>query len=107
MAASFGANMANTTLAASTSLLPTSLGGASVAVLDFKGIERLSPLFFVSPFQINYQIPAGTAPGPALLKFINGVQTVTGSTIVAPSAISIFTTNASGSGPAAALDAFT
>ncbi|MFN0107256.1 MAG: choice-of-anchor B family protein [Blastocatellia bacterium] len=105
--ASFGANLANTTLAASTSLLPTSLGGASVAVLDFKGVERLSPLFFVSPNQINFQIPVGTAAGPALLKFINGVQTVTGSTIVAPSANSIFTTNASGSGPAAALDAFT
>jgi uncharacterized protein (TIGR03437 family) len=105
--AGFGANLANTTLAASTSLLPTSLGGASVAVVDFKGVERLSPLFFISPNQINYQVPAGTAPGPALLKFTNGVQIVTGSTIVAPSAISIFTTNASGSGPAAALDAFT
>lgn len=105
--AGFGANLANTTLAASTSLLPTSLGGASVSVVDFKGVERLSPLFFASPNQINYQIPAGTAPGPALLKFTSGAQTVTGSTIVAPSAISIFTTNASGSGPAAALDAFT
>ncbi|MBS1791717.1 MAG: hypothetical protein JST85_28675 [Acidobacteria bacterium] len=107
IAASFGTNLANTTLGATTSLLPTSLGGASVAVLDFKGVERLSPLFFVSPNQINFEIPAGTAPGPALLKFTNGAQTVTGTTIVSPSAISIFTANASGSGPAAALDAFT
>lgn len=105
--AGFGTALADATLSASSSLLPTSLGGASVAVVDFKGVERLSPLFFASPTQINYQIPAGTAPGPALLKFINGAQTVTGSTIIAPSAISIFTTNASGSGPAAALDAFT
>lgn len=107
IAAGFGVNLANTTLGAATSLLPTSLGGASVGVVDFKGIERLSPLFFVSPNQVNFQIPAGTAPGPALLKFTNGTQTVTGSTIVSSSAISIFTTNASGSGPAAALDAFT
>ncbi|MDX2043994.1 MAG: choice-of-anchor B family protein [Acidobacteriota bacterium] len=104
--AGFGTNLASATLAASTSLLPTSLGGASVAVMDFKGVERLSPLFFVSPNQINFQIPAETAAGPALLKFTNGAQAVTGSTIVAPSAISIFTTNASGSGEAAALDAF-
>ena len=105
--AGFGVNLSNATLSATSSLLPTSLGGASIAVLDFKGVERLSPLFFVSPFQINYQIPAGTAPGPALLKFTNGAQVVTGSTIVASSAISIFTTNLSGTGPAAALDAFT
>lgn len=106
IAAAFGVNLANTTLGATTSLLPTFLGGASVSVLDFKGVERLSPLFFVSPTQVNFEIPAGTAPGPALLKFTNGSQTVTGATIVLQSAISIFTTNASGTGPAAALDAF-
>ncbi len=106
IAAAFGVNLANTTLGATTSLLPTLLGGASVSVLDFKGVERLSPLFFVSPTQVNFEIPPGTAPGPALLKFINGGQTVTGATIVSQSAISIFTTNASGTGPAAALDAF-
>lgn len=104
--AGFGVNLSNATLSATSSLLPTSLGGASVAVLDFKGVERLSPLFFVSPFQINYQIPPGTAPGPALVKFNNNGQLVTGSTIVFASAISIFTTDLSGSGPAAALDAF-
>ncbi len=106
IAAGFGVNLANTTLGATTSLLPTLLGGASVSVLDFKGVERLSPLFFVSPTQVNFEIPPGTAPGPALLKFTNGSQTVTGATIVSQSAISIFTTNASGTGPAAALDAF-
>ncbi len=106
IAAAFGVNLANTTLSASTSLLPTSLGGASISVVDFKGVERMAPLFFISPFQINYQIPAGTTPGPALLKFNNNGQLVTGSTIVAPSAISIFTANSSGSGEAAALDAF-
>jgi len=104
--AGFGVNLANVTLVASTSLLPTSLGGASVSVVDFKGVERLSPLFFVSPLQINYQIPSGTAPGPALIKFNNNGQIVSGSTIVSTSAISIFTANASGSGEAAALDAF-
>ena len=29
------------------------------------GVERLAPLFFVSPTQINYELPAGTAIGEA------------------------------------------
>ncbi|HMX30469.1 MAG TPA: hypothetical protein PKC13_33125, partial [Blastocatellia bacterium] len=61
----------------------------------------------VSPSQINYEIPPGTAPGPALLKFTNGGQTVTGSTIVGVSAPAIFTQDGSGTGAAVALDAVT
>lgn len=103
----FGINLANATLTASTSLLPTTLGGANISVLDNKGVERFAPLFFVSPNQINYQIPAGTSPGAALVKFTNSNgQTISGSTIIASKAISIFTMDASGSGEAAALDAF-
>jgi uncharacterized protein (TIGR03437 family) len=45
--------------------LPKTLGGVSVAVKDVLGVERLAPLFFVSPTQINYELPAGTAIGEA------------------------------------------
>ncbi len=104
----FGINLATSTLAASISPLPIQLGGSMISVLDFKGVERFAPLFFVSPNQVNYQIPSGTAPGPALVKFTNGNgQMVTGSTIIGSSAISIFTLDATGRGAAAALDAFT
>lgn len=103
----FGTNLATSTQIAATNPLPTSLAGASVSVQDFKGVERAAPLFFVSPNQINYEIPAGTAPGAALIKFSNGNQIVTGSTIVAVSAPAIFTSDGSGTGAAIALDAFT
>jgi len=104
--AAFGSNLATATQGAPSTPLPTSIAGASITVQDSAGTERLSPLFYVSPDQINYQIPAGTAPGPALIKFNNGTsQTVTGSAIVAPTAPSIFTQDTSGA--ASALDAFT
>ncbi|MGE0126947.1 MAG: hypothetical protein AB7U82_02490 [Blastocatellales bacterium] len=106
--AAFGTNLSQAAQAASSTPLPTALAGASITVQDSAGAERPAPLFFASPNQINYQIPAGSAVGPALIKFNNGSgQTTSGSTIIAPSAPSIFTQNASGSGAASALDAFT
>jgi uncharacterized protein (TIGR03437 family) len=103
----FGSNLASVTQIATSTPLPTSIAGTSITVQDVAGIERLAPLFFVSANQINYQIPTGTAPGSALIKFTNGGQTTLGSAIIAASAPSIFTTDASGNGAAAALDAFT
>jgi uncharacterized protein (TIGR03437 family) len=104
----FGSNLASTTQVAISTPLPTSIAGVSITVQDSAGAERLAPLYFISPTQINYQIPAATALGPVLIKFNNGSgQTVLGASIIASTAPSIFTTNASGSGPAAALDAFT
>ncbi|MGH9841878.1 MAG: hypothetical protein ACREEM_24245 [Blastocatellia bacterium] len=46
---------------ASSAPLPTTLGGVSVRALDSAKTERLAPLFFVSPAQVNYQMPPGTA----------------------------------------------
>lgn len=106
--AAFGSNLAPVTQAASSTPLPTAIAGTSITVQDSAGAERPAPLFFISPNQINYQIPAGTALGPALIKFNSGSgQTSFGSTIIASSSPSIFTTNTSGAGEAAALDAFT
>ncbi len=45
--------------------LPTALAGTSVFV---NGVA--APLFFVSPGQINFQLPYGTAPGTALLQVL-------------------------------------
>jgi uncharacterized protein (TIGR03437 family) len=105
--AAFGTNLATTTLAATSLPLPTALGGSSVAIQDVLGVERLAPLYFVSPGQINYQIPAGTASGPVTVKVASGGQSSIGAAIVAAGAPSIFTLDASGAGAAAALDAFT
>jgi uncharacterized protein (TIGR03437 family) len=106
--AAFGSNLASATQIATDQPLPTSLNGTSVQVRDSLGQLRSAPLFFVSPNQINYQIPAGTAPGAATVYITNGsLSTQTGATMVAASALSIFTQDQSGNGVAVALDAFT
>jgi uncharacterized protein (TIGR03437 family) len=48
----FGTNLAATTMSASSVPLPTTLGGGTVSM---NGISV--PLFFVSPLQINFQVP--------------------------------------------------
>ena len=45
--------------------LPTTLGMVTVTVADSAGVARPAPLFYVSPRQINFEIPDGTAAGQA------------------------------------------
>ncbi len=102
IAVAFGSNLAATTAAANGSL-PTTLGGTTVKVKDSAGVERLSPLFFVSPTQVNYQIPVGTAPGPALVTIANSTGQQSQSVVqIATVAPGLFTANANGKGVAAA-----
>lgn len=42
---------------------PETLGGLSVVVTDSTGNSRRAPIYFVSPRQINYIMPRGTANG--------------------------------------------
>ncbi len=49
---------------------PTRLGGISLEVRDSKGVTRQAPLLFVSPTQINFQVPADTALGDAALAVV-------------------------------------
>jgi hypothetical protein len=51
-AALFGANLASVTVSARSIPLPTSLGSVSVLINGYA-----APLFFVSPSQINLQVP--------------------------------------------------
>jgi uncharacterized protein (TIGR03437 family) len=50
---------------------PTRLGGLSLQVWDSAGTTHLAPLLFVSPTQINFQVPAGTALGEAALSIVD------------------------------------
>lgn len=105
--AAFGQNLAPTTVAATAIPLPTSLAGTSVKVTDSNQVERLAPLFFVAPSQINYQVPAGTAPGQAFVTVTKSDgATINGVMQIISAAPAVFTVDASGTGPAAALDAF-
>ena len=65
IASAFGQNLAPGTEAATTTPLPTSLQGVSVTLIDSAGASHVCPLFFVSPGQINFVIPAAVATGTA------------------------------------------
>jgi uncharacterized protein (TIGR03437 family) len=99
--AGFGTKLATGTASASTQPLPTTLVGTTVKVRDSAGTERLAPLFFVGPGQVNYLIPAGTANGAATVTVTSGDGTVsTGTLNIVSVAPSLFSANASGQGVA-------
>jgi uncharacterized protein (TIGR03437 family) len=114
--AAFGQNLATTTQTASGVPLPTELAGTTVKVRDSAGVthlagilnaasvERPAGLFFVAPTQVNYQIPPGTAPGPATVTITSGAGAVSAGTVnIANVAPGLFAANANGQGVAAAV----
>lgn len=97
IAVTFGANLAATTAAATTIPWPTSLGGVQILVRDATGVVRPAPIYFVSPSQLLYLIPAGTAPGPAEITIGNQKLSVE----VAVTSPGIYAANQRGLGVAA------
>ena len=101
--AAFGVNLATSVAIADITPLPTTLAGTKVTVKDSLGVERLAPLFFVAPSQINYQMPPGTASGVATVTVTSGDGKLSvGSQQIALVAAGLFTANVSGEGVPAA-----
>jgi uncharacterized protein (TIGR03437 family) len=77
--------------------LPTSWDGVQVSITDANGKNWSAPLVSVSPWQVNFQVPAGVAPGNAQVQISNaaGSQTALAVPIMA-AAPSLFTLNGSG-----------
>lgn len=99
IAALFGAGLAAGTQAAATQPLSTELGGVRVRVRDAVGAERDAPLFFVSPGQINFQVPPGTSAGSATITaLLNNATVGQGTATIETVAPGLFTANASGQG---------
>lgn len=67
----FGTGFTSATASASESAT-TSLAGVTVTVEDWAGAARTAPLFFVSPGQVNFLVPDGTAAGPAAVSVVGG-----------------------------------
>jgi len=104
IAASHGTRLATSTIPATTNPLPTELAGTTIKIKDSAGSERLAPLFFVSPTQVNYEIPPGTVPGASTVTITSGDGSVsTGVALVNAVAPSLFTANQNGQGVAAAV----
>ncbi|MFN0086004.1 MAG: kelch repeat-containing protein [Blastocatellia bacterium] len=104
IAAGFGTNLATATQIATAPALPETLAGTTVRVRDGAGIERSAPLFFVSPTQLNFQIPSGVVAGAATLTVTSGDgSTATGTARILNVAPGLFSADAGGQGLAAAV----
>jgi len=100
----FGLGLTTITATAESFPLPESLAGTRVVIRDSAGVEHFAPLLFVSPGQVNYQIPAETAPGVAVVT----ITSSTGSRVeelmeISDVAPGIFAAEANGQGAAAAV----
>ena len=110
LASAFGTGFSTESATGDTLPLATSLAGTSVSVRDSQGVERKAGLLFVSPSQINYEIPAGTASGVSTVEVLRSdpstghVEVVAlGVVGISPVAPSLFTAGATGNGLAAAV----
>ena len=100
----YGANLAAGT-AQATLPLGTTLDGATVTVTDASaGVSRAALLFYVSPAQINWEIPDGTATGAATVTIANGNgMSQTGTIQIGAVSPGLFELNSSGLAAAWAL----
>ena len=103
LASLFGANLAPGTAQAGSQPLPTSLGGVTISVKDAAGVLRSAPLIYVSPGQINFELPDGTAAGAATLAVAGAGSTQMFTGTIQPVLPTLFSMNGNGMGVAAAL----
>jgi uncharacterized protein (TIGR03437 family) len=102
LASIYGSQLASLTQQAASQPLPMSLAGVTLNVRDAGGVTRPAALIYVSPGQINFLVPQGTAPGTATFIIQSGgtSRTVTGTVRgVAPT---LFSMSGNGAGVAAA-----
>jgi uncharacterized protein (TIGR03437 family) len=91
----FGINLARQSVLASTLPLPKQLGGAS---LKIGGVDV--PLHFVSPFQINAQVPFDVPPGAAaIVVTLDGAEGSSLGAVVNAAGPGLFTASFDGRGP--------
>ncbi len=102
IATAIGAGLATSTQAAPGGALPTVLSGTTVDVIDNSGFAHPAPLFYVSPTQVNFQVPAGTATGDTSIVITGSDGTASyGGMPIGSVAPGLFTADASGNGVAA------
>jgi uncharacterized protein (TIGR03437 family) len=92
-----GSHIATGTATSDLDQPPMTLVGTTVNVTDSAGVTRPAVLFSVSTTQVMYQIPPGTAAGPATVTITAG-DGVTGSVPVQVAAVApgVYTLNAAG-----------
>ena len=104
IASLFGSDLAATTASADSIPLPTTLGGVQVFVRDAAGTQRAAGLFYVSPSQVNFQIPGMTVAGDAVVSVLrDGTAVGQGTVEIHRVAPTWFSANSDGTGLPAAL----
>src|SRR5262249_51740031 len=69
-------------------------------IVDSAGAVREAQVLFASANQVNFQIPAGTALGPATVFLASAPNIASSSVRIAPGAPGLFAANGDGSGAA-------
>ena len=94
----YGKNLAGALASAGAPPLPLSMQGVTMTING-----NFVPLFFVSPTQINFQVPSifSSTVSSVTLTIVQGTQSTTIPVVVKPFAPSLFTTNTQGTGQAA------
>lgn len=99
IASAFGPGLAAGTGGAVSADLPEEILGTSVDIEDAAGTTHRAKLFAVTPTQINLLVPAGVAPGSAIIRVNSGAGgTVVGSVAISTVAPGIYTANQQGTG---------
>lgn len=98
----YGTKLATGSGPATTLPLPTNLEGTTATLTDADGTQTALPLFFVSPLQINAEIPATAAAGPGVIAIHSGAGDESSAVILNPAYPSLFAANQDGKGIAAA-----
>jgi uncharacterized protein (TIGR03437 family) len=80
LATAYGTDLATTSNATSLPL-PTTDSGTSVSITDSSGTVTAAPLLYISPGQVNLEIPLGVAMGPATIDITSGDGTVSGESV--------------------------
>lgn len=100
--ASFGAKLASKVTGAASAALPVVLDGTTMTLRDSAGLLKLARLYFVSPGQVNFEVPAGMASGPATATAYTATgEVVAGNITLGPVAPGLFSMSGDGKGIAA------
>ncbi|MDX2181119.1 MAG: serine hydrolase [Bryobacteraceae bacterium] len=100
----FGQGLAESTVTAPSTTLPTELGGVLLRVRDSAGVETPARLYYVSPNQINFVAPESMSPGNTLVFASRGGSVSPLCAFAVASGIAtLFSADGSGTGWAAAL----
>jgi len=102
IASAFSTSITTVTETAASLPLPTTLGDIRVLLTATDGTQREAPLFFVSPLQVNFRVPADTPEGKHTLRIEGtGSAPITGSVLVLNASPGLFAANADGAGAGA------